>query len=99
MTVQEEVCCLKPMPDSDNRWCARHGGKQRGAVTLTEEQVGNPIRKLHCIKCQENLSANMSNSDLNKVTATVVKIVHFIVKGGVSSICKHNIQTGPLLQA
>ncbi|XDV12097.1 hypothetical protein PO909_000834 [Leuciscus waleckii] len=29
-------------------------GKQRGAVTLIEEQVGHPIMKLHCIIHQEN---------------------------------------------
>ncbi|XP_065148348.1 general transcription factor II-I repeat domain-containing protein 2-like [Paramisgurnus dabryanus] len=55
-------------------------GKQKGAVRLIEEKVGHPIMKLHCIIHQENLCAKMSNSDLNEVMATVVKIVNFIVK-------------------
>lgn len=55
-------------------------GKQKGAVKLIEEKVGHPIMKLHCIIHQENLCAKMSNSDLNSVMATVVKIVNFIVK-------------------
>ncbi len=42
--------------------------------------MGHPIMKFHCIIHQENLCAKMSNSDLNEVMATVVKIVYFIVK-------------------
>ncbi|KAJ3581211.1 hypothetical protein NHX12_016914 [Muraenolepis orangiensis] len=55
-------------------------GRQKGAVTLIEKQVGHPIKRLHCIIHQENLCAKMSNSDLNEVVATVAKIVNFIVK-------------------
>uniref|UniRef100_UPI00358FEE4E general transcription factor II-I repeat domain-containing protein 2-like n=1 Tax=Myxine glutinosa TaxID=7769 RepID=UPI00358FEE4E len=55
-------------------------GKQRGAVRLIEEKVGHPIMKLHCIIHQENLCAKMSNSDLNEVMPTVVKVINFIVK-------------------
>lgn len=55
-------------------------GKQRGAVTLIEKQVGHPIMKLHCIIFQKILHAKMSNTDLNEVMATVVKVVNFIVK-------------------
>uniref|UniRef100_A0A3Q2UT69 DUF4371 domain-containing protein n=1 Tax=Haplochromis burtoni TaxID=8153 RepID=A0A3Q2UT69_HAPBU len=54
--------------------------KHRGAVTLIEEQVGDPIMKLHCIIHQENLCSKISNSDLHDVMPTVAKVVNFIVK-------------------
>ena len=54
--------------------------RQKGAVKLIEEKVGQPIMKLHCIIHQENLCAKMSNLDLNEVMATVAKIINFTVK-------------------
>ncbi len=106
VTVQEELCCLKPVPETKGEDIARifiehfeeqnvdinkifavttDGaptvvGKQKGAVTLIEERVGHSIMKLHRIIHKENLCAKMSNSDLNDVMATVVKIVNVIAK-------------------
>ena len=64
-------------------------GKQKGAVMLIEEQVRHPIMKFHGIIHQENLCEKMSNSDLNEVMATVVKVVNFIVKQ--SALTHHTV--------
>lgn len=54
--------------------------KQQRSVRLIEKNVGHSFMKLHCIIHQENHCAKMSNSDLNKVMATLVKVLNFIVK-------------------
>ena len=54
-------------------------GENKGFTKMVEDKIGHPILKLHCIIHQENLCAKISNSDLNKVMATVTKIVHFLV--------------------
>ncbi|KAG6936851.1 GTF2I repeat domain containing 2, partial [Chelydra serpentina] len=54
-------------------------GKQKGFVKLLENQIGCPTVKFHCIIHQENLCAKISNSELNNIMNTVVRIVNFLV--------------------
>ncbi|XP_064111510.1 protein FAM200C-like [Macrobrachium nipponense] len=52
--------------------------KKGGFTKMVEDKIGHPILKFHCI-VQENLCAKISSSDLNKVMATVTKVVIFLV--------------------
>ena len=54
-------------------------GQHRGFVNLIEQKIRHPVIKLHCIVHQENLCAKISNSALNNVMSTVMKIVNFLV--------------------
>ena len=54
-------------------------GKNKGFTKMVEDKIEHPILKLHCILHQENLCAKISSSDLNKVMATVTKIVNLLV--------------------
>ncbi|XP_075058530.1 zinc finger BED domain-containing protein 5-like [Mixophyes fleayi] len=54
-------------------------GKNKGFVKLLEDHIGRSTVKFHCMIHQESLCAKMSNSELNSVMDTVVKIVNFII--------------------
>ncbi|XP_050730475.1 general transcription factor II-I repeat domain-containing protein 2-like isoform X3 [Eriocheir sinensis] len=54
-------------------------GTTKSFTKMVEDKIGHPILKLHCIIHQENLCAKISSSDLNKVMATVTKVVNFLV--------------------
>uniref|UniRef100_A0A8C8RPP1 Uncharacterized protein n=1 Tax=Pelusios castaneus TaxID=367368 RepID=A0A8C8RPP1_9SAUR len=54
-------------------------GKQMRFVKLLEDKIGHPTVKLHCVIHQENLCAEILNSELNNVVNTVVQIVNFLV--------------------
>ena len=53
--------------------------KQGRFVNVVEDQIGHPMVNFHCIMNQENLCAKVSNSELNRVTTTVVKIVNCLI--------------------
>ena len=52
-------------------------GKHGGFVKIVENQIGHPTLNFHCIIHQQNLCAKISNSGLNNVMTTVVKIMIF----------------------
>ncbi|XP_037802959.1 protein ZBED8-like [Penaeus monodon] len=54
-------------------------GKNKGFTKMIEDKIGHPILKLHCIIHQESVWDKISSSDLNKVMATVAKVVNFLV--------------------
>ena len=54
-------------------------GQHRGFVNLIEQKLRHVVMKLYCIVRQENLCAKISNSALNSVMSTVMKIVNFLV--------------------
>uniref|UniRef100_A0A8C3TK26 DUF4371 domain-containing protein n=1 Tax=Chelydra serpentina TaxID=8475 RepID=A0A8C3TK26_CHESE len=54
-------------------------GKQKGFVKLLEDQIGRPTVKFHSIIHQDNLCTKISNSELNNVMNTVVRIGNFLV--------------------
>ena len=44
-------------------------GQHRGSVIFVEQKIRHPVMKLHCIIHEENLSAKISNSALNTLSA------------------------------